>query len=88
MTSEYGSAAREQAVRASDRASDGRIHDAGKVQVGGIIKKLPVSPPDAATRDKGKVRVGGIIKKLPISPPDAATRDKGKVQVGGIIKRL
>jgi hypothetical protein len=37
----------------------------GKVQVGGYIKKLPVSPPDAATRDPGKVQVGGFIKKLP-----------------------
>jgi len=63
MTSEYDSAARKQAVRASVRASDGRTRDAGQVQVGSIIKKLPVTPPDAATRDKGKVQVGGIIKR-------------------------
>jgi len=88
MTLEHRSAARGQAVRASVRASDGRTRDAGKVQFGGVIKKLPVSPPDAATRDKGKVQVGGVIKKLPVSPPDAATRDKGKVQIGGVIKRL
>jgi len=63
MTSEYGSAARGRAVRASVRASDGRTRAAGQVQVGRIIKKLPVTPPDAATRDKGKVQVGGIIKR-------------------------
>jgi hypothetical protein len=47
------------------RASDALTRDAGKVQVGGFIKKLPVSPPTAATRDAGKVQVGGFIKKLP-----------------------
>jgi len=87
MTSEYDSAARKQAVRASARASDGRIRDAGQVQVGDLIEKLPVSPPNTATRDKGKVQVGGVIKRLPVSLPDAATRDKGKVLVGGVIKR-
>jgi len=83
MTLEHRSAAREQA---SGRASDGRTHDSGKVRVGGLIKKLPVSPPSPATRDPGKVQVGGLIKKLPVSPPDAATPDKGKVPVGGVIK--
>jgi len=74
--------------RSAIRTSDTRIRDSGKVQVGGIIKKLPVAPPSPATRDGGKVQVGGIIKKLPVTPPRPATRDAGKVQVGGIIKRL
>ena len=46
-------------------SSDPRTRDPRRVQVGGIIKKLPVSPPTPATRDAGKVRVGGIITKLP-----------------------
>ena len=47
------------------RAADAHTRDPGKVQVGGLIKKLPVSPPSPATRDPGKVQVGGLIKKLP-----------------------
>jgi hypothetical protein len=70
------------------RASDAHTRDAGKVRVGGLIKKLPVSPPTPVTRDAGKVQVGGLIKKLPVSPPSPATRDPGKVQVGGLIKKL
>jgi hypothetical protein len=70
------------------RASDALTRDAGKVQVGGYIKKLPVAPADRATRDARKVQVGGYIKKLPVAPVDKATRDAGKVQVGGYIKKL
>ena len=47
------------------RTPDAHVRDPGQVQVGGLIRKLPVSPPSPATRDPGKVRVGGLIKKLP-----------------------
>jgi hypothetical protein len=70
------------------RTPDALTRDAGKVQVGGYIKKLPVAPADKATRDARKVQVGGYIKKLPVTPFDKATRDAGKVQVGGYIKKL
>ena len=46
-------------------SSDALTLDPRRVQVGGIIKKLPVSPPNPATRDAGKVRVGGIITRVP-----------------------
>ena len=73
--------------RPAIRTSDTRIRDSGKVQVGGIIKKLPVTPPRPATRDVGKVQVGGIVKKLPVSWPSAAIQDPGTTRVGGIIRK-
>ena len=51
--------------RSAIRTSDTRIRDSGKVQVGGIIKRLPVSRPSAAIQDPGMTRVGGIIRKSP-----------------------
>jgi hypothetical protein len=43
--------------------ADEAIRDPRRVQVGGVIKALPVSQPDEATRDGGRVQFGGVLRK-------------------------